>query len=83
MSEASTDIDVKELLQGLEERARETQQRAKELREAPTPKPGESEQLIKSVAENLAAIREEAGLPTKSVSHYEEQIRLKQKLARK
>lgn len=76
MSETSINID--ELVEKLDKQVDEAKQLAQEVQDAPTPAPDESEQLIKSISENLAAMREAAGLPTKSVSHYEEQIRLKQ-----
>lgn len=77
MSEQNIDID--KLVEDLEKHADDAKQLAKEVLEAPSPAPGESQRLIKSIAENLAAMREAAGLPTKSASHYEEQIRLKQR----
>jgi hypothetical protein len=76
-----TSIDIDKLVEDLEKHAEDAKQLAKEVQEAPAPAPGESERLIKSIAENLAAMRQAAGLPAKSVSHYEEQIRLKQQQA--
>ncbi|HXR31367.1 MAG TPA: hypothetical protein VN752_09535 [Solirubrobacterales bacterium] len=77
MSQRSIDID--ELVEKLDKQVDQAKKLAKEVQEAPAPAPGESEQLIKSISENLAAMREAAGLPTKSAAHYEEQIRLKQR----
>ena len=76
-----TSIDIDSLVAKLDKQVDEAKELAKEVLEAPAPVPGESEQLIKSISENLAAMREAAGLPTKSVGHYEEQIRLKQRQA--
>ncbi len=74
-----TSIDIDQLVAKLDEQVDQAKTLAKDVQEAPAPAPGESEQLIKSISENLAAMRVAAGLPPRSAVHYEEQIRLKQR----
>jgi len=71
-------VNIEELLAKVEQRESEAKELSKTVEEAPAPAPAASEQLIKNVAESLATMREVGGLPTKSASHFEEQIRLKQ-----
>lgn len=77
MNDSSADIE--KLVADFEERAAKAGELSVEIRGAPTPAAAADDTLIRSVAENLAAIRETAGLPSKGPGHFEEQIRLRQK----
>jgi hypothetical protein len=73
--------NVEKLLKELEQGTQEAEKLSQEIHESEVPAAGNPEALIKDVAANLAEMSKVTGTPTQSARHFEDQIKLRQKLS--
>lgn len=76
-----SELNVEQLLERLKDETRKVSELSESLEKESVPSPQDAEQLIHSIAANVASMREAAGLPSEGAGQVVERIRRQSELS--